>query len=410
MSNAHEVDSTPGGSRPAGAPALSAVYAITAAGLMANTLIIASLPEIGEYFDVGAAGAGLVVAAGALPGVFVAPIIGALADRWGRRAVVVPCLVVFGVMGGLAGLAPTFPLLLGARLLQGLVSAGLVSLAVVIIGDHWGGLERARLIGHNAAVLTISVAIYPALGGALAALGGTWRAAFIPYPFAVLVAWYVAVQLPKGRQVEAQTGSLLELGRAALGQLARPVVASSVLLGFVAFVLIFGLFVTTMPLLLDQRFALGVFPRGLVMAVSAIGATITALNLRRLRSRWSGDALIAVSFGIFVMGFAVIAAAPILPILILGSFTYGLAEGAAIPTIQDRVVGASADEVRGAVVALFVSGARAGQVVGPLLATGIWDRWPGGTPFAIGATLAAVVAVVLVLGRSRTSVTPDPAL
>jgi hypothetical protein len=74
------------------------------------------------------------------------------------------------------------------------------------------------------------------------------------------------------------------------------------------------------------------------------------------------------------------------------------------------VVGASADEVRGAVVALFVSGARAGQVVGPLLATGIWDRRPGGTAFAIGAMVAAATAVVLVVVRSRAAVATDPAL
>ncbi len=386
-------------------PALTAVYAITAAGLMANTLLIASLPEISEHFDIGASGAGLIVAAGSLPGVFVAPVIGAFADRWGRRAVVVPCLLTFGVMGGLAGLSRTFELLIAARFIQGMASVGLVSLSVVIIGDHWSGLERARLIGRNAAVLTVSVAIYPALGGALAALGGSWRAAFAPYLLAIPVAWYVAGQLPKGRQPDAHTGSLLQLGRTAIGQLARPVVASSVVLGFVAFVLIFGLFVTTMPLLLDQRFDLEVFPRGLVMGVSAIGATITALNLRRLRDRWSADALIAASFGVFIVGFAVIASAPVLPILIMGSFAYGLAEGATIPTIQDRVVGASADSVRAAVVALFVSGARAGQVVGPLLATRVWDRWPGGTPFAIGAGLAAVVVIMLV-SRLRTPADP----
>ena len=54
------------------------------------------------------------MAAGTLPGIVMAPVIGVLADRFGRRAVLVPCLVAFGVFGLLSALAPTFLALLAA--------------------------------------------------------------------------------------------------------------------------------------------------------------------------------------------------------------------------------------------------------------------------------------------------------
>src|SRR5205085_1519140 len=110
------------------------------------------------------------VAAASLPGVVVAPIIGLGADRFGRRAVVLPCLVVFGLGGMAAMLAGSFPVLLAARLLQGFGAAGLVNLAVVMIGDRYDDpAERAAAIGRNGAVLTVGLAVLPALGGALTA-------------------------------------------------------------------------------------------------------------------------------------------------------------------------------------------------------------------------------------------------
>jgi MFS family permease len=71
-----------------------------------------------------------------------APVVGVLADRYGRRAVLVPCLVGIGTFGLISALAPTFELLLLAWLLQDIGAAGLINLAVVLIGDHWTGIER----------------------------------------------------------------------------------------------------------------------------------------------------------------------------------------------------------------------------------------------------------------------------
>ncbi|MEZ5215938.1 MAG: MFS transporter [Ilumatobacteraceae bacterium] len=134
---------------------------MTITGILANTLISPNIPDILADLGQPKSRAGLLVGIGPLPGVVVAPIIGILADRLGRRRVLVPCLVVFGVFGLVAAAAPDFGVMLVARFLQGVGSAGLINLGIVLIGDHWDGMERTRLVGRNAAVLTICLATVP---------------------------------------------------------------------------------------------------------------------------------------------------------------------------------------------------------------------------------------------------------
>ena len=91
-------------------PPLPLIFSITITGILANTLVGPAIPDILEAFDQPDSRAGLFVAAGTLPGIVMAPVIGVLADRFGRRAVLVPCLVAFGTFGLLSALAPTFPI------------------------------------------------------------------------------------------------------------------------------------------------------------------------------------------------------------------------------------------------------------------------------------------------------------
>src|SRR3546814_443114 len=159
---------------------MALIFTITVTGILSNTLVVPAIPDILDAFDLPDSQAGVFVAAGTLPGIVMAPVIGILADRHGRRAVLVPCLASFGLFGLLSALSPSFQVLLVLRLLQGVGGAGLINLAVVIIGDHWSGIDRARLVGQNAAVLTLSLATFPPLGGLLTELGG-WRLSFAPY-------------------------------------------------------------------------------------------------------------------------------------------------------------------------------------------------------------------------------------
>src|SRR3546814_17585845 len=75
---------------------MALIFTITVTGILSNTLVVPAIPDILDAFDLPDSQAGVFVAAGTLPGIVMAPVIGILADRHGRRAVLVPGLASFG--------------------------------------------------------------------------------------------------------------------------------------------------------------------------------------------------------------------------------------------------------------------------------------------------------------------------
>jgi MFS transporter, ACDE family, multidrug resistance protein len=379
-----------------GRPALPLIFTITVTGILANTLVGPAIPDILDDFGLPDSRAGIFVAAGTLPGIAVAPLIGLLADRFGRRAVLVPCLAAFGFFGCASAFAPSFEALVALRLLQGIGSAGLINLAVVIIGDHWDGIERARRTGQNAAVLTASLAVFPPIGGLLTELGG-WRLSFAPYGIGLATAVLIWRKLPAARPAVTTT---VRAQLRATGAVARqPVVVGTVAIGSVIFMLIFGLFLTVLPLHLERTFGLGPGARGLVIAAPALTSTMAALRLGRLRARFGAVGLLLTASTLFVLAFLGIGTATSLPVLLAGAWLYGLGEGIFIPTLQDVVSGAAPAGQRGAIVALWVGAARAGQTVGPLGAGVIYGAVGGGSTFLVGAGVAGAIFAVEAVGR-----------
>lgn len=377
---------------------LALIIAVTITGIMGNVLVVPAIPNIVEDFGVPTSAAGLLLAATTAPGILLAPVIGVLADRYGRREVLVPCLVLFGVSGGLSSLAPNYPALVGLRLLQGIGSAGLVNLAIVLVGDTWDGAERARMMGRNAAALTSSIVVLPPIGGALTELGG-WRMSFVPYWAALATAVLVRVRLPEGRRGDASLAAQVRVARPYLRS--RPVV-SLMVLGFLTFMLVFGLFFTIVPFYLDRTFAIGAGGRGLVLGLPALTSTVAALNLGRLQERFGIRRLLPVAFALFAGGFGLAAAIPSLWALCAGVLLYGAGEGVAVASLQNGAAGAAPTVARGAVVAVWVGTARAGQTLGPVLAAAGLDGLGARPTLAAGAAMATVlVPLARVLLRDR---------
>jgi ACDE family multidrug resistance protein len=374
----------------AGRPPFILILAITVTGIMSNVMITPVLPDIGADLHISKGEVGMLLAAATAPGILLAPVMGALADRFGRREVVVPCLVLFGLAGGSASFAPSFAVLVALRLLQGVGSAGLINLAVVLITDHWSGLDRARMIGRNTAALTASIVVLPPLGGLLSTVGG-WRATFLPYWLGLVTGAVLFVRLPRSTGREGTIRRQLQISGRAVRSRA---VLGPVSLGFAVFVLIFGLVLTAAPIYLDEAFGLGSGARGLVLALPAVTSTAAALSLGRLRSHVEVRLLVLGGLILFAAGFAMVSLLPFLAAVCAGALAFGLGDGLLIATLQDTVAEQAPPESRGAVVATWLSFARAGQTAGPLLAGAGMDTVGFRATFGLGAAAAAALGVV----------------
>lgn len=382
---------------PAGAPPFALVLAVTLTGIMGHVLLIPALPDVAADLGVSTDRVGLLLAATTAPGIVLAPAIGVLADRFGRRRVLVPCLALFGVSGGLAAFAPGFGVLVALRGLQGVGSAGLINLAVVIIGDQWDGMERARRIGRNAATLTASLVVLPPVGGLLAEVGG-WRATFFPYWMALATAAAVVRWLPPSPPGARTLRGQLAAARPALRSWS---VLGPMVLGAAVFLLIF-LLLTVLPVYLDEQFGLSAGGRGLVLALPAATSTLGALSIGRLAARTGTTTVVLTGLVGVTAGLALVAAVPLLPAVAAGLLVYGSGEGLLVATLQEAVAGEAPPASRGAVIATWVGFARAGQTAGPVLAgvglaTGA--RWTLGAASAAAALLAA--GHRLLLGGAR---------
>lgn len=380
-------------------PASALIYAITATGIMANPLVSPVIPDILADLDAPRAAAGWVIGAVTLPGIALAPLIGLMADRYGRRNVLTPCLLLFGLGGILAATAGSIEQVALWRLLQGAGSAGLVNLAVVLIGDHWSGTQRAAMVGRNAAVLTVCLTVFPLIGGALSDLVG-WRLAFAPFALAPLTAFAVWRRLPTEERRD-DTRMLAQFARA-VPRLRTRQVMIVLAGGTLVFSLMFGVLLTIMPVYLDAEFGLSATMRGLVLGIPAVATTAVSLLMGRLRARISFRAMLVAGAGVMAASLLGISAAATLTALVVAVLVFGLSEGLLVPTLQERAASSGGTESRATVMAMFVSSSRLGQTVGPVAAAWL-AAGAGGAPlaFAAGAGVAvAMGALFLALPRA----------
>jgi MFS family permease len=385
-------------------PILHVVLASSLMGVMGVSLISPTLPAIRQVLGVTETQVSLLLTAFSLPGIVLAPLIGILADRYGRRAVLVPCLVGYGLAGGSVVLVRSFEVILALRVVQGAAASGLVTLAVTLIGDTFAGRQRNQLMGINGAVISVGTASYPLLGGALAEV--TWTAPFALYLLGVPVG-LLALRALADTATDGGEGAATDDARG-LGYL-RGVVAAvptrRALLVYgtyvAVFVVLYGAVLTTLPLLLSREYGLSAFGNGLILTASSAMTGLVSANNGRLAGRFSNERLVGFGFlayGIGLLG-VWLAGSPAGTGLAILAFGTGM--GLTLPSLDTATSSLAGREYRGGVTSLRTTAIRTGQTIGPPLFTTV-AVVTGDRPllFAAGAATLAVGAVAsLVLAR-----------
>jgi len=152
-----------------------------------STVVNIALPVIGKDFHSSVADLQWVVTGYMLTLAGLLLLGGALGDRYGRRKVFLIGVVWFAIASMLCGIAPNAPVLIAARVLQGVGSALLTPGSLAIIEAVFAPADRSRAIGAWSGLGFIAGAIGPFLGGWLIA-AVSWRLIFfINAPLALAV-------------------------------------------------------------------------------------------------------------------------------------------------------------------------------------------------------------------------------
>jgi len=154
-----------------------------------GSVVNVALPTIGHAFHAGPAALAWTINAYLLPLGALILLGGAIGDHYGRRRVFQVGIAIFLLASLLCTFAPTLPLLLAGRGLQGIGSALLMPNSLAILGASFSGTARGRAIGTWAAAGAIAGAVGPLLGGWMVDVFG-WRPIFlVNLPIGIGAAW-----------------------------------------------------------------------------------------------------------------------------------------------------------------------------------------------------------------------------
>jgi MFS family permease len=373
-------------------PNLQLIFGVTLSAVMGVSSITPVFPAMARELDIPVHSVGLLITVFTLPGIFLAPVLGVLADLWGRKRILVPALMLFGIAGGACGFVRDFNLLLALRFLQGMGAASLASLNVTIIGDLYSGNELAAAMGYNATVLNIGTASYPAIGGILATLGWFYPffLPFIAIPMGFLVLFSLKNPGPKNRQ-----GLKVYLGNAWKGIKSRQILILF-LTSIVTFIILYGPYLTYLPILLSHSFQASSFTIGIIMSIMSLTTAVSSSQLGRLSKRYSPKTLLRTAFIFYAVALVIIPFIHSLWLLPLPIIIFGMGHGMTYPNIQTLLAALAPSENRGAFMSINGMVLRLGQTLGPVLMGIVLLGWGIQGVFYAGAACSMAMSMLLV--------------
>ncbi|MGB3626646.1 MAG: multidrug effflux MFS transporter [Henriciella sp.] len=178
-------------------------FVVMIAGMMAlNALAIdtmlPALPDIAQSYNLQSANDQQLVIFAYVLG-FGAPqlVFGPVSDSFGRKKIVLACVVAYSVMGFACMAATSFNMLLAIRFLQGIAASGIRVIAVSVVRDLMGGRAMARLMSLVMTVFMVVPILAPVLGqGVMYVAPWGWTFGMLGLAGMAMFTW-IAIRLPE---------------------------------------------------------------------------------------------------------------------------------------------------------------------------------------------------------------------
>ncbi|MRH97136.1 MFS transporter [Agrobacterium sp. CNPSo 675] len=229
-------------------------------------------------------------------------IAGRLGDSRGLKPMLVVGLAVFAIASLLCAIAPNLSLLIGARALQGVGAAFLMTLAMALMRQTANEARVGRAMGLLGTVSALGTALGPSLGGLLIPVAG-WRGIFwVQVPLAVL-ALVLAIRLLPAGPAKAK----------ALSVTLWSVMTRNLVTNLLVNIVVAAVMMTTLvvgPFYLVIALGLTATQVGFVMAVGPVISIFSGVPSGRMVDAWGSGRILAIGLALLAAGSFLLALLP----------------------------------------------------------------------------------------------------
>lgn len=375
-------------------------------------LLVAVLPVLGFAlmspildslvgpFGATSANIGLMISVITAPGIVLIPLAGVLADKFGRKPVLIASIFLFGLGGTAIIFTTDFKIVLALRFVQGVGLAGLNPIIITSIGDMYSMDVEATGQGIRFMISGLSGAIFPLIAGGLILFA--WQYPFLLYaisfPVAVVVYfWFdeptgsAGFVVTNGGDSASYTRALLQLAshRRVLSMVLARSLMPTVWFGFVTYIsFIVVQLLDGTPLEAGILTTIGF----LIFAVSASQAgRVTALLESRLYLLVGGNLCLGI-------GFVIVLFAPNMIFAIVGIIISAIGFGFLGSLYRTIITNLAPESLRAGIVSLSEAGGRLTATLTPLIMGGIIASTSPTMGFASSLRLAGVTMAIVGTG------------
>lgn len=351
--------------------------------LLANTLaplgtslLSPILDSLIEPFGTSTANIGLLISVFTAPAIVLIPTAGIVADRYGRRPVLVFGLLCFGAGGSAIALVSDFRVVLLFRLLQGIGFAALGPILITSIGDLYSGSKEAAGQGLRFAGSGLVQTVFPLAAAVL--VGLAWQYPFllqaIAFPIAIAVYLWFEEPAEPAADGPSQSGSTVTQLENLWSLVSQRRAAAMVVARGTPVVVWIG-FLTYNSILVVRVFEGTPAQAGVLTALGSLSFAASATQAGRITSSVESRLSLLLGMNVALLcGNAVVFLAPSLWLAFGGIVLLGVGFGVLLSIYRSIMTNLASPALRGGLVSL-------GEAFGRVTATV--------TPVGMGAGIAA---------------------
>lgn len=328
-----------------------------------------------------------------------APALGALSDKYGRRGVLLICILGSAIGYLLLGIGGALWVLLLGRIIDGITGAN-ISVTMAFITDVTPPGQRGKFFGMIGAIMGIGFIVGPAIGGVLARFG-------IEFPFYAAAAltlvnvvygfFFMPESLAKENRSQLKLAAINPFS--ALANVLSVAQLRWLLIAAFLFTIPFASLSVNISLLAKDQLGWDATGIGVIFASIGITDIIVQGVLLQLLLRKLGESTVAIlGLGLEIVGYGVMASVAWLasPVLIFtATILLAMGDGLLGPSFNGLLSRAAGADAQGRVQGGSQSVQALAQIVGPSLGGLLYANSGHASPFLIGGVIGVLAIAAI---------------